>query len=205
MPGQGARFCQCRIAAIRANRLSKIPPKFAGFQLSTLTPNLAAHPEQANLVPYVQANPEGSYLLAGRFGSGKSLLMWMLYRYAIKQTGRKVVVCTLVELLEEFKSLFNTPKGENPKLPRLNAAELRQNETPYSIFLDDIDKARPTEYAAEQFFEIVNAVYEFRHQLVVTTNLRLLDLAAHFDRADERFGGAIVRRLVDGAKVTEMF
>ena len=71
--------------------------------------------------------------------------------------------------------------------------------------IDDIDKARPTEYAAEQFFEILNAIYEYQHQLVVTTNLRVKELADHFDRADERFGGAIVRRLTENAKIYEMF
>jgi DNA replication protein DnaC len=204
--GYGARFCKCRLAQIRANRLSKIPPKFALFHLSTLEPKPSAHREQVTMIPFIKENPERSYLLAGRFGSGKSLMMWMLYRNAIKQTDRKVVVCTLAELLAEFRAFIQSSKdNETPKLPSLCAAELRQKERPYSIFLDDIDKARPTEYAAEQFFEIVNAIYEYQHQLVVTTNLRVQELSQHFDRADERFGGAIVRRLVDNAKVVEMF
>jgi DNA replication protein DnaC len=204
--GHGARFCKCRLARIRASRLSKIPPKFAGHHLSTLEPNTAIHPLQAEIVPFMKANPDHSYLLAGKFGSGKSLMMWMLYRHAIKQTPRKVVVCTLAELLAEFRAFIQSSVNhDTPSLPRLCAAELRQSETPYSVFLDDIDKARPTEYAAEQFFEIVNAIYEFQHQLVVTTNLRVRELADHFDRADDRFGGAIVRRLVDNARIVEMF
>lgn len=203
---RGARFCKCRLAKIRADRLAKIPPKFAGFQLSTLEPNVRCHPKQAEMIPFIKANPESSYVLAGRFGSGKSLMMWMLYRHAVKQTQRKVVVCTLSELLDEFRAYIQASMNrDTPTLPRLNAAELRQAETPYSIFLDDIDKAKPSEYAAEQFFEIVNAIYEFQHQLVVTTNLTVRGLSDHFDRADERFGGAIVRRLVDNAKVVEMF
>lgn len=204
--GNGARFCQCRLAQIRANRLAKIPPKFAGHKLSTLEPNTALHPKQAEVIPFIKANPESSYVLAGRFGCGKSLMMWMLYRNAIKQTPRRVVVCTLAELLAEFRAFIQSSmNNETPKIPSLSAAELRQRETPYSIFLDDIDKARPTEYAAEQFFEIVNAIYEYQHQLVVTTNLQIRELSEHFDRADDRFGGAIVRRLVDNAKVVEMF
>lgn len=204
--GCGARMCVCRIARIRADRLSKIPPKFAAHKLSTLEPDPARHPLQAEIVPFVKANPEHSYLLAGRFGCGKSLLMWLMYRNAIKQTPRRVVICTLAELLQEFRDFIRSSiDRETPKIPRLNAGELRQRDTPYSIFLDDIDKAKPTEYAAEQFFEIVNAAYEFEHQLVVTTNLRVGELGDHFDRADERFGGAIIRRLVDNAKVVEMF
>lgn len=202
----GARFCKCRLAKIRADRLSKIPPKFAQFHLSTLEPDVNIHPAQAELIPFIKANPNHSYLLAGKFGCGKSLMMWLLYRHAIKETSRKVVVCTLAELLQEFRAFIQSSmNNETPKIPRLNAADLKQTEQPYSIFLDDIDKARPTEYAAEQFFEIVNAIYEYRHQLVVTTNLRIRELSDHFDRADERFGGAIVRRLTDNAKIAEMF
>ena len=204
--GHGARFCKCHLAKIRSNRLARIPPQFAQHKLSMLEPDTRIHPMQASVVPFVKANPENSYLFAGRFGCGKSLLMWMLYRNAIKQTPRKVVVCTLAELLDEFRAFIQSSVNhETPRLPRLCAAELRQTETPYSIFLDDNDKARPTEYAAEQFFEIINAIYEYKHQLVVTTNLRVSELGDHFDRADERFGGAIVRRLTDGVKVFEMF
>lgn len=201
--GNGARFCRCRVAKIRATRLDKIPPRFAAFYLTTLEPNLSAHPMQAEIVPQLKRNPEGSYLLSGRFGCGKSLMMWMLYRYAIKQTSQKVVCLTLTELLNQYKALFQG--NEELTIPDLNASELKQTDLKYSIFFDDIDKARPTEYAAEQFFEIVNAIYEYKHQLVVTTNLPVAQLINHFDRADERFGGAIVRRLVDGAKVYEMF
>jgi DNA replication protein DnaC len=201
-----ARFCKCRLAKIRSNRLSKIPPKFGWHHLSTLEPNIAIHPLQAEIVPFMKEHPEKSYILAGKFGSGKSLMMWLLYRHAIKQTPRKVICCTLSELLTEFRAFIQSSiAGETPKLPSVCAAELRQSETPYSVFLDDIDKARPTEYAAEQFFEIVNAIYEYQHQLVVTTNLRVRELSEHFDRADDRFGGAIVRRLVDNAKIVEMF
>lgn len=199
-------MCKCRLAKIRADRLAKIPPKFANHHLSTLVPNIGAHPMQSEVVPFIQANPEMSYILAGRFGSGKSLMMWLLYRHAIKQTAHKVVICTLAELLDEFRAFIRSSVNqETPQLPRLNATELKQSDRRYSIFLDDIDKARPTEYAAEQFFEIANAIYEYQHQLVVTTNLRISELGDHFDRADERFGGAILRRLVDGAKVWEMF
>jgi DNA replication protein DnaC len=206
VPGKGARMCVCREAQIRSRRLAAIPPKFARLKLSTLEPDLNAHPMQAEIVPYVREHPEESYLLAGRFGCGKTTLMWLMYRNAIKQTARRVVACTLTELLDEYKAFIQASQsGVQGVMPRLNAAELKQSHTKYSIFLDDLDKARPTEYAAEQIFEILNAIYEFQHQLVVTTNLTVKQLADHFDRADFRFGGAIVRRLVDGANVWEMF
>lgn len=197
-----ARFCICRLAQIRATRLAKIPHRFAKHNLTSLVPR----GQQTAILPILQQNPEGSYVFAGRTGTGKSLMMWLLYRHAIKQTDRRVVVCTLSELLDEYRAFIQSSVNrETPKIPSINAAELRQKERPYSLFLDDIDKARPTEYAAEQFFELINAIYDFQHQLVVTTNLSIEALRDHFNRADDRFGNAIVRRLTDGRRIVEMF
>lgn len=181
---------------MKSSRLSKIPPKFADVRLADIRPRSG----QGEIVALAKADPLQSFVLAGKFGTGKSMLMWALYREAVEREVPRLVTCTLAELLNEYRQFIN---GAHP--PRLNAEELRQTHTRYSIFLDDIDKARPTEYAAEQFFEIVNAIYEYGHQVVTTTNLRIGELVDHFDRADARFGGAIVRRLVDDAKVVEMF
>ena len=95
---------------------------------------------------------------------------------------------------------------DNPEfLPRINAHELRRNGPKYSLFLDDIDKTRPTEYVGEQVFELTDAIYAFQHQIVATTNLSVPKLIEHFERADERYGGAIVRRLLEVAEVVELF
>jgi DNA replication protein DnaC len=193
---KGARPCECRLNRIRDSRFAKIPPKFAGLRLADIQPRKG----QEQIITFAKENPQGSYFLAGNFGTGKSMLMWALYREAIERNAPKLIACTLAELLNEYRGFIN-----GGPLPRMNATELKQSHTRYSIFFDDIDKAKPTEYAAEQFFEIVNAIYEYGHQVVTTTNLGVSALIDHFDRADERFGGAIVRRLVDNAKIAEMF
>lgn len=131
--------------------------------------------------------------------------MWALYREAV-MNDRKVIACTLTELLDEFKRFIQLSMANQPLVyPRLSAGDLKQNHTTYSIFFDDIDKARPTEYAMEQLFELANAIYDYGHQIVVTTNLSLTKLIEHFERADERFGGAICRRLVNNGMICEMF
>lgn len=173
------------------------------MRLDSITPK---NDMQKRVLTSMRENPESSFFLAGTFGCGKSLMMWMLYRHVVLMAETRVVATTLTALLNEYKALMQASRNDSdPVLPCLNAEELRQNKQRYSIFLDDIDKARPTEYAAEQFFEIVNAIYDFRHQIVVTTNLGMQALTEHFNRADPRYGGAIVRRLVDNAKVVEMF
>lgn len=201
---QGVRVCECRRQRMRESELAKIPPGFRDFRLETITGK--GHAMQQKVIHAMRKDPTSSFFLAGDFGCGKSLLLWTLYRHALEAGGRKIVACTLTQLLNEYKALIQASRvGDDPVPPQLCSTELKQSECQYSIFLDDIDKARPTEYAAEQFFEIVNAIYDFQHQVVVTTNLGVQALTEHFNRADPRFGGAIVRRLVDNAKVVEMF
>ncbi len=61
-----------------------------------------------------------------------------------------------------------------------------------ALVLDDIDKARPSEYAAEQLFLAIYNRLTAGAPLLITTNLGLDALAAKFP---ERFGDAIVSRL----------
>jgi DNA replication protein DnaC len=202
-------MCECRRKIVRKQRLACIPPKFSDVALETLEARPTVHAAQAELVPFIKANPGRSYFFCGKFGTGKSMFMWALYRHAVMRDTAGLVACTLSGLLAEYKSLMQAEidrldRRDRPR-PKVLAGDLRQNHTRYSIFIDDIDKAKPTEYAAEQLFEVANAIYDFRHQVVVTTNLTVARLRQHFERADDRFGGAIVRRLLDGAKICEMF
>jgi DNA replication protein DnaC len=199
------RDCICRLEKLRQKRLSKIPPRFRELELLKIKPMSNIHSLQKTFIPQIQANPSGNYFLAGRTGTGKSMLMWSLYREAV-MNDQKVVAKTLTELIGEYHKFIQLSVSKQTLVyPSLSAEDLRQSHTKYSIFLDDIDKAKPTEYAMEQLFEIANAIYDFQHQIVVTTNLSMQKLIAHFERADERFGGAIVRRLVESSVLCDMF
>lgn len=199
--GVGARACVCRVKRIRDKRLSVIPPAFRDVRLGDLVAMPDVHRMQSEAVPFVQAHPEMSYLLAGRFGTGKTMLMWALYRDAVDRGVDRVVICTAKALMDEIRA-YGLGGGV---VPRVSGESLRQSDVRWSLFIDDLDKDKASEYANSQLFEIVNAAYEYKHQIVVTTNLDVAGLVEHFDKEDERFGGAIVRRIVDGAKVYEMF
>jgi len=63
----------------------------------------------------------------------------------------------------------------------------------HALILDDLDKARPTEYGAEQIFAAIETRITEGVPLLVTTNLASDELAAKFP---EPFGEAITSRLV---------
>jgi DNA replication protein DnaC len=181
-----------------------MPNKYRGISIETVQPDSQRHQSQPRYVKDIQANPNDSYLICGANGVGKTFLLWALYAHAVKQ-DRRTVACSLTELLDEYKAAMRSMEREEEVKVRITAADLRQNQTPYSIFLDEIDKARPTEYAGEQLFAILDAAYSFGHQVVATTNLNVSDLIEFWDRADERYGRSIVRRLTDERNVLEMF
>jgi DNA replication protein DnaC len=60
------------------------------------------------------------------------------------------------------------------------------------LVIDDIDKARPTAYGAENVFVAIDSRVSNLIPLIVTTNLDLDELAQHWP---EPYGEAIVSRL----------
>lgn len=196
--------CVCALRQLRQKRLAQIPARFADANLKTLKPKSAL---QKTAVDSVIANPEKSFMFCGKFGTGKTHLLWSLYQAAVMRDAPRIVACKLITLLDEYKRHIDDSMSnvDRPFLPRLAAADLRQSHTRYSIFFDDIDKDKPTEYVAKQVFDLADAIYENNHQIVTTTNLKPAELVRYFNKADERFGGGIVRRLMDNATIIEMF
>jgi len=63
------------------------------------------------------------------------------------------------------------------------------------VFLDDVNKARPTEFVAELIFNFVDRIYRNNHQMVVTSQLSPEDLIDWFEKGNPSYGLPIVRRM----------
>lgn len=206
VPGKGARVCECRKAEEKTRLIAAIPDRFAGVSLETLKPDQAYHPKQFKVIEVLRSEPEASYFIAGRAGVGKTMMLWALYRHAVEKGERRVVCCTLSNLLEEYRALYRAVEsGTKPELPRLTAEMLDQGERKYAVFLDDLDKAVVTDWAGEQVYRLMNTIYERGHQLVVTSNKSIDDLRRQYSKRDETLGEPIVRRMTDDATVVEFF
>lgn len=189
---QGAKQCDCLQAKLRARLLDKIPAEYRGFDLATVQPDASRHEGQATLVPALQAAPDTSLLLCGRVGCGKSLFGWLLYKRAVED-GRPAVALPLAELLSQFRRY----ECGDEKLPAVTSTDLREDKRRWFVFLDEFDKARATEFATEQLFLLMDAIYAGRHQLVVTSNLSKDALREHWSRASEQYGTSIMRRMLE--------
>lgn len=149
----------------------------------------------------IRANPEASYLLFGRNGSGKSLFGWLVYRAAV-EAKRCVVGISVSELLLQFRRC-----EVEGIAPVVDSDSLQDRHRRWLLFLDEFEKARPSEFAAESLFRLLDTAYNYGHQVVITSNLKPGELQAHWSRATEQYGPSILRRLFElkDAVRVEMF
>lgn len=165
----------------------------------SLTADPDKHPKQSKIIPKIQANPEASVVMFGPTNTGKTMIGYAMAKYAIEQ-GRPVVAITLSELLDQYRAQFSNPE----KLQIVDAETLREIEG-FLIFIDEADKARPTAFAGEMFFHLINAASETMQQAIIASNKPKPGLMAHWERAgqsdgDEEYscyGEPIMRRLCE--------
>lgn len=217
--GKGARPCTvCRKEKRREKLLREIPPKIKKYgipDLKTLMPRRDLHPmqevaekiyeEQKRFLERVRENPFRGFYLAGMNGCGKTTIAYAVLLNAF-ENGRQVVALTLSELLEQFQ-LYTNSSGEEKQRnrPVILPEQLRQDETKYSILLDEVGSPKASEYRGEMFFNFLNAVQNFEHQLIVTSNKKYRDFVEKWNAFDETHGDSIARRLSENAIAMQCF
>jgi DNA replication protein DnaC len=194
----GVKRCACLTRQIRQRALARIPPTYRDLDLMTIEPRLDLHEKQGLLIEHLRAEPECSYALLGRNGCGKSMVGWLLYKRAVEQ-GRPAIGLPTAELLAQFR---RWETGGN--MPAIDAETLRDDRRRWLIFLDEFDKARPTEFASEVLFAVLDAAYSYMHQVVITSNLRQSELKDHWARFSEVYGPSIMRRVLELPDITEV-
>jgi IstB-like ATP binding protein len=202
----GARRCTCGRRKIVRNALLQIPPRFGNPKLSRLVPDPNRHPRQSLVISTLKLNPDRSYLLCGENGTGKTHFAWALYRHALAK-GRRVIGCSVRELLEDYRKAVTSGGTETDATifrPRVLPDDLKVRGIDWTILLDEFEKARPSEFAVEMLFALLDAAYQFQHQLILTSNFSVDKLIAHWGRLDEVWGKFIVRRLEVCTRI-EMF
>lgn len=185
--------CLCvRRMTVRA-QLARIPPCFGRPRLSRLRPRPDLHPTQAKAIAFIKARPLESYLLVGKNGTGKTHLAWCLYRNALL-LRRAPVACRIRDLIDDFRRI-EVSSDREAYLPRVTARDLERARKPWFLFFDEFEKARPTEFAAEMLFNLLDAVKNFNHQLVVCSNFTEVQLRDHWGRVEPVYGNSIMTRL----------
>ena len=210
----GVRRCSCKLERERIRALSLIPPKFMCPRLESLAPRPDLHPAQEEKIAEMRQYPLASYLFCGRNGAGKTHMAWALYARAVMENHR-AVACKLDELLVEYRrfELIRQDDPENTWRPRVLSEDLKQTDRRWTIFLDELEKSTPTEFAAKRLFALVDAAQEFGHQMIFTSNLDERELQATWSRVkvdghyeDNRvWGNSIATRIGQACTIIDLF
>ena len=203
--GKGVKECSCRILAKTNRKLKRIPLEYEHLRIKSAEPDLKRHPRQSCVWQTVKKHPDQCYLICGRPGSGKSAVMWALYAYAVEQ-NRPAVAMSLSELIEDFRRAETASYGDE-YLPELHPSKLQTRSDRWFIGIDDFHIGRPTRFAGEMIYRLLDAAYSYRHQLVVSSQLDRRKLEQHWAEAGDGYGQAIMRRVseINGATYLTLF
>lgn len=122
-------------------------------------------------------------LLSGPVGAGKTYTAAAAAVTALDH--RPVIWCSVPALLAQLGADRRDQRHEQALDVLLGS---------HALVLDDLDKARPTDYGAERIFAAVDGRAAAGRQLLVTTNLELDEIAARYPQP---YGEGIASRLVE--------
>jgi DNA replication protein DnaC len=182
--------CRCRrqiIAARKARSLSAVIPKRYRDVAFDRWPVTEIHRPVVDVTRRFAVNiqrhlDQGDGLwFMGPIGTGKTTLAMLVSKAAL-EAGRSVAIYSLPRLLNEIREVHRSDRSHVALLDRLTAVDL--------LHIDDVGAERTTDWVLEELYSIVNARYEDRKSMLITTNLYPTELGA-------QIGDRIVSRLTE--------
>ena len=175
--------CRCRrqiIALRKARSLSAVIPRryhdvaFERYPVTEIDPAVVAATRRfADRIDERLDAGRGLWFM-GPVGTGKTTLAMLVSKAALG-AGRSVAIYSLPRLLNEIRDTHRAERS-HVLLDRLTAVDL--------LHIDDVGAERTTDWVLEELYSIVNARYEDRRSMVVTTNI--LDREALCEQITER-------------------
>lgn len=135
--------------------------------------------------------------ITGPVGTGKTLLAKAAFRARmapVVRGGRVLSRAGAWRRMSGYMSQLAAPFGTDA---RSDAAWIARGGM--VLGLDDLDKVRPSAFAAEQVFNIIDGAIDSRSPLIVTTNKPVGELAVWWE---DSHGDAIASRLAGGVVAT---
>jgi DNA replication protein DnaC len=176
--------CRCRrqiIALRKARSLSAVIPRryqdvaFDRYPVTEIEPAVAAATRRFGdrIEEHLDAG-RGLWFM-GPVGTGKTTLAMLVSKAAL-EAGRSVAIYSLPRLLNEIRDTHRAERSHVDLLDRLTAVDL--------LHVDDVGAERTTDWVLEELYSIVNARYEDKRSMVITTNI--LDREALCEQISER-------------------
>lgn len=187
-----AKICECVQRRWMAGFLPQIPIEYRDFRIETVTPRPDKHFEQPRIIEAIRALPDDSWILHGVHGTGKSLLGWLLVRWALEH-GRMAIGLSLAELLMYLRRY---ERDRDAKELPCHLEQFLSGERRCTLFIDEFDQTREfTDWTCEVIEMLLNAIYRNRHQLIVTVNISLEELEQMLMVRSADKGSAMLRKI----------
>ena len=177
--------CRCRpqeISRRRSRSLSAVIPRryrtvsFDTPPVTEIEPRtVVAHTRRFTSRIDAQLDAGRGLWFMGPPGTGKTTLAMLVSKAAL-DAGRSVAIYSLPRLLNEIRDTYRAERSHVDLLDRLTAVDL--------LHIDDVGAEKSNEWVLEELYSIVNARYEDKRSMVITTNI--LDREALCEQITDR-------------------
>ena len=135
----------------------------------------------------ISGSGRNGLFITGVCGVGKSHLAFAIANYLIKR-GHSVIAMTMIDLLLKLKSSFNGGKQTEEEILKIyDDCDL--------LIIDDLGKEKPTEWALQMIYSIIDRRYNDLKPIIITTNFNAEELLKKLGNTS--IGEAIVDRLFE--------
>ncbi len=165
--------------------------KFEGYQITMNNQEaLQVCNEYVNDYDIIQSSQRNGLFIVGNCGVGKSHLAYAVAN-ALIERNTSVICMTMIDLLLKIKSSFQTKEQTEEQI-------LKIYEDCSLLVIDDLGKEKPTEWALQMIYTIIDRRYNALKPIIITTNYGATELIQRFTvGGDSSTGTAIVDRLFE--------
>jgi len=200
----------------------RLPERLCKFSLSSLSwsdKSSLSRARQEKEIAFLRAHPDDSYFFLGKPGTSKTTYSAALYIHALWTAFRKPDPTNSQYALKylwrvDGNHLFDSEVAyamadDKESVQRDVTVDQilwpRKNDHRPVLVLEEIDKRKMTEFAANVLFRLVDAMDECGGQLIVTTNRTMQGFRDMFLKSDVEqvrvTGEALLRRLTDPDRI----
>ena len=189
-----------------------VPPRYQGCIWSQLKPSpksIVPLERQAELMHQFRSDQDMSVAMFGPPGTSKTTWLTAMYAQALwRSTAFKLGMhpvhrYTVKALLDQYTAwqVHGTDPESDVMPPRVSRERIEmitRKGGRVHVFLEEIDKVKPTDARIANLFEVVDALYENLGQLVFNSNLTPSEFSG-------QFGNEFARRIAEMCKVVNLF